>query len=56
LTSSMPAQAPVRAPTSNQATGFVSTQSHHTGIERVCARYRFEPVHNLLTVHLVAAG
>jgi GNAT superfamily N-acetyltransferase len=34
----------------------VSTQSHHTGIQRVWARYGFEPVHNLLTVHLVAAS
>jgi GNAT superfamily N-acetyltransferase len=33
----------------------VSTQSHQTGIQRVWARYGFEPVHNLLTVHLVAA-
>ncbi len=33
----------------------VSTQAHHTGIQRVWARYGFEPVHNLLTVHLVAA-
>jgi GNAT superfamily N-acetyltransferase len=34
----------------------VSTQAHHTGIQRVWARYGFEPVHNLLTVHLVAAS
>ncbi|TCC52473.1 N-acetyltransferase [Kribbella capetownensis] len=33
----------------------VSTQAHQTGIQRVWARYGFEPVHNLLTVHLVAA-
>jgi len=33
----------------------VSTQGHQTGIQRIWARYGFEPVHNLLTVHLVAA-
>jgi GNAT superfamily N-acetyltransferase len=33
----------------------VSTQAHLTGIQRVWARYGFEPVHNLLTLHLVAA-
>ncbi|GAB3939172.1 hypothetical protein GCM10029976_054880 [Kribbella albertanoniae] len=33
----------------------VSTQAHQTGIQRIWARYGFEPVHNLLTVHLVAA-
>ncbi|MDX2972478.1 N-acetyltransferase [Kribbella solani] len=33
----------------------VSAQAHQTGIQRIWARYGFEPVHNLLTVHLVAA-
>ncbi|MFF0338624.1 N-acetyltransferase [Kribbella sp. NPDC004875] len=33
----------------------VTTQTHQTGIQRIWARYGFEPVHNLLTVHLVAA-
>jgi hypothetical protein len=33
----------------------VSTPAHQTGIQRIWARYGFEPVHNLLTVHLVAA-
>jgi hypothetical protein len=33
----------------------VTTQAHQTGIQRIWARYGFEPVHNLLTVHLVAA-
>ncbi|MEV5961721.1 N-acetyltransferase [Kribbella sp. NPDC051952] len=33
----------------------VSTQAHLSGIQRVWARYGFEPVHNLLTLHLVAA-
>jgi len=33
----------------------VSTQAHQTGIQRIWSRYGFEPVHNLLTVHLVAA-
>jgi GNAT superfamily N-acetyltransferase len=33
----------------------VSTQGHQTGIQRIWSRYGFEPVHNLLTVHLVAA-
>lgn len=33
----------------------VSTQGHQTGIQRIWARYGFEPVHNLVTVHLVAA-
>ncbi|MEU8226323.1 N-acetyltransferase [Kribbella sp. NPDC048915] len=33
----------------------VTTQAHQTGIQRIWARYGFEPMHNLLTVHLVAA-
>jgi GNAT superfamily N-acetyltransferase len=33
----------------------VSAQAHQTGIQRVWARYGFEPVHNMLTIHLVAA-
>jgi GNAT superfamily N-acetyltransferase len=33
----------------------VTTQAHQTGIQRIWSRYGFEPVHNLLTVHLVAA-
>jgi hypothetical protein len=33
----------------------VTTQSHQIGIQRIWARYGFEPVHNLRTVHLVAA-
>ncbi|MFG1906546.1 N-acetyltransferase [Kribbella sp. NPDC048928] len=33
----------------------VTTQAHQTGIQRIWSRYGFEPVHNLMTVHLVAA-
>jgi GNAT superfamily N-acetyltransferase len=33
----------------------VTAQAHQIGIQRVWSRYGFEPVHNLLTVHLVAA-
>jgi GNAT superfamily N-acetyltransferase len=33
----------------------VTTQAHQTGIQRIWSRYGFEPVHNLLTLHLVAA-
>ncbi|MFI6827249.1 N-acetyltransferase [Kribbella sp. NPDC050241] len=33
----------------------VSAQAHQTGIQRVWTRYGFEPVHNMLTIHLVAA-
>ena len=33
----------------------VTAQAHQTGIQRIWSRYGFEPVHNLLTVHLVAA-
>ncbi|WP_328332675.1 N-acetyltransferase [Kribbella sp. NBC_00382] len=32
----------------------ISTQGHNTGVQRAWARYGFEPVHTLLTVHLVA--
>ena len=32
----------------------ISTQSHNTGVQRAWARYGFEPVHALLTVHLLA--
>jgi GNAT superfamily N-acetyltransferase len=31
----------------------ISTQGHNTGVQRAWARYGFEPVHTLLTVHLV---
>jgi GNAT superfamily N-acetyltransferase len=31
----------------------ISTQCHNTGVQRAWARYGFEPVHSLLTVHLV---
>ncbi|MFC0627682.1 GNAT family N-acetyltransferase [Kribbella deserti] len=31
----------------------ISTQGHNTGVQRAWARYGFEPVHSLLTVHLV---
>jgi hypothetical protein len=34
----------------------ISTQAHNTGVQRAWARYGFEPVHTLLTVHLVKAG
>lgn len=33
----------------------VSTQGHNTGVQRAWARYGFEPVHTLLTVHLVTS-
>jgi GNAT superfamily N-acetyltransferase len=33
----------------------ISTQGHNTGVQRAWARYGFEPVHTLLTVHLVTA-
>ncbi|GAA3147867.1 GNAT superfamily N-acetyltransferase [Kribbella aluminosa] len=33
----------------------VTAQAHQTGIQRIWSRYGFEPVHNLMTVHLVAA-
>jgi hypothetical protein len=31
----------------------ISTQGHNTGVQRAWARYGFEPVHTLLTLHLV---
>ncbi|TCN39198.1 hypothetical protein EV644_107167 [Kribbella orskensis] len=31
----------------------ISTQGHNTGVQRAWARYGFEPIHTLLTVHLV---
>jgi GNAT superfamily N-acetyltransferase len=31
----------------------ITTQGHNTGVQRAWARYGFEPVHTLLTVHLV---
>jgi GNAT superfamily N-acetyltransferase len=34
----------------------ISTQGHNTGVQRAWARYGFEPVHTLLTVHLVKPG
>ncbi|GAA1651578.1 hypothetical protein GCM10009744_49170 [Kribbella alba] len=34
----------------------ISTQGHNTGVQRAWARYGFEPVHTLLTVHLVTPG
>lgn len=34
----------------------ISTQGHNTGVQRAWARYGFEPVHTLLTVHLVRPG
>lgn len=34
----------------------ISTQGHNTGVQRAWARYGFEPVHALLTVHLVTPG
>lgn len=33
----------------------ISTQGHNTGVQRAWARYGFEPVHTVLTVHLVTA-
>ncbi|GAA1591039.1 hypothetical protein GCM10009789_51210 [Kribbella sancticallisti] len=33
----------------------ISTQGHNTGVQRAWARYGFEPVHSLLTVHLVTS-
>jgi GNAT superfamily N-acetyltransferase len=33
----------------------ISTQGHNTGVQRAWGRYGFEPVHTLLTVHLVTA-
>lgn len=32
----------------------ISTQTHNTGVQRAWSRYGFEPVHSLLTVHLLA--
>ncbi|MEV6980538.1 GNAT family N-acetyltransferase [Sphaerisporangium sp. NPDC051017] len=34
----------------------ISTQGHNTGVQRAWARYGFEPVRTLLTVHLVRKG
>ncbi|GGK67386.1 hypothetical protein Sme01_09570 [Sphaerisporangium melleum] len=34
----------------------ISTQGHHTSVQRAWARYGFEPVLTLLTVHLLRAG
>ena len=34
----------------------ISTQGPNTGVQRAWARYGFEPVHTLLTVHLVTPG
>jgi hypothetical protein len=42
------------ASTSNRL--VISTQGHNTGVQRAWARYGFEPVHTLLTVHLVRPG
>ncbi len=34
----------------------ISTQGHNTGVQRAWSRYGFEPVHTLVTVHLIRAG
>ena len=42
--------------TSSSKRLVISTQGHNTGVQRAWARYGFEPVHTLLTVHLVTPG
>ncbi|WP_169945939.1 N-acetyltransferase [Microbispora sp. H11081] len=42
-----------RAAARGAAEVVISTQGHNTRVQRAWARYGFEPVHTLLTVHLI---
>ena len=42
-----------RAAERGAAEVVISTQGHNVRVQRVWARYGFEPVHAMLTVHLV---
>lgn len=42
-----------RATSRGAAEVVISTQGHNTRVQRAWARYGFEPVHTLLTVHLI---
>jgi GNAT superfamily N-acetyltransferase len=45
-----------RARTRGATEVVISTQGHHTRVQRAWARYGFEPVETFFTVHLVRAG